>query len=229
MIIKQKGTILITTLWILALLTLLALGVGIRMGVDVKLIGFYVNSAKAHYLAEAGIRKTISLIEGDSDSIDALNEPWACGFRYDEFGLGGEDDNMLKEIELGEGTFTVVNEFGKDGVGNAIYLYGASDEEGRLNINKLDQQMLQRLPNLTSDIVAAILDWRDENDIVDHLDGAETEYYKGLENGYECKDADFSVPEELLLVRGITPEIYSGMKDIITVYGNHKKININTT
>lgn len=217
-----KGAILVTTLWILALLTLLALGIGIRMGVDIKLISFFLNSSKAHFLAEAGFRKTIALLQGDNNKkVDSLNEIWSCGLDFEE------EEFALKDIELGEGTFTISYEFGKDEEGNPIYLYGASDEEGKLNINKLEGDFLEKLPNISSEIAAAILDWRDENDIA-RVEGAEDDYYEELDNPYECKDAPFSVPEELMLVRGVSEEIYDGVKDIITVYGDSKAVNINT-
>lgn len=219
---EETGAILVITLWILALLTLLALGIGIRMGVDIKLMGFFLNSSKAHFLAEAGLRKTISLLGADDNKgVDSLNEIWGCGFDFEE------DEYVLKDIELGEGTFTVGYEFGRDEEEKPIYLYGASDEEGKLNINKLDADFLAKLPGISSEIAAAILDWRDENDIA-RAEGAEDDYYEELECPYDCKDAPFSVPEELKLVRGVTDEVYDGVKDIITVYGEGKSVNINT-
>ena len=220
---SREGMILVTTLWILALLTLLAIGIGVRMAVDIKLVGFSLNSLKARYLAEAGLRRTTTLFEGDgSKIIDSLNEVWSCGYDFDE------EEYVLKDIELGEGAFTVGYEFGKDEDENPIYLYGASDEEGKLNINKIDAKLLAKLPGFTDEIVAAVLDWRDEDSLT--IDGAEDEYYKGLDNPYECKDAPLSVPEELLLVKGVTEEIYDGVKDIITVYpiDGDGKVNINT-
>ncbi len=217
-----KGAILVTTLWILTLLTLLALGIGIRARVDIKLMGFSVNISKAHYLAEAGIRKTIALLEMDNNkNADSLNEIWSCGFDFDS------EEYALKEIELGDGEFTVSYRFGNDEEGNAVYLYGASDEGGRFNINEIGADLLAELPGFSGEIASAVLDWRDEDNLA-RLEGAEDDYYEGLENPYECKDAKFNVPEELLLVRGVTREIYEGVKDIITVYGESKEVNINT-
>jgi len=48
-----------------------------------------------------------------------------------------------------------------------------------------------------------------------------------LEVSYECKDDNFQVPEELLLVRGMTNDIFLKVKDFITVYGDGK-VNVNT-
>jgi len=121
---------------------------------------------------------------------------------------------------------------GKDEEGNSVYLYGASDEEGKININTVEAKILAKLPNFSDEIVAAVLDWRDEDSVAgNHIggtEGAEDSYYEGLDNPYECKDAPFSAPEELLLVKGITDEICDGVKGFITVYGEGKTVNINT-
>ncbi len=220
----RRGVILVTTLWILALLTLLALGIGIRAGVGIKLVSFFLNSSKAYYLAEAGLRKTVMLIERDENKkVDTLNEKWACGFDFDD------EEYILKDIPLGEGTFTVSYEFGGAAGGGTVYLYGAQDEEGKLNINKLEFEMLLRLPDFTSEVADSIIDWRDEDE-VGRLEGAEAPYYDELEQPYECKNGPFSVPEELLLVKGVTEEIYEGIRDIITVYpyDGDGRVNINT-
>ena len=58
-------------------------------------------------------------------------------------------------------------------------------------------------------VIDSILDWRDANR--DHrLNGAEEDYYRGLDPPYSCKDGPFSVVEELLLVRGVTPGLFAG-------------------
>lgn len=221
---RNEGMILITTLWILTLLTLLAVGIGMRVGIDVKMIGFFINSYKAHHIAEAGIRKTIFLLEKDSDkNADSLNEIWSSGYDYDK------EQFVLKDIKVGEGAFKVGYEIEKDEDGKPVYLAGACDESGKLNINDLGGDIIAKLPGFSPEIASAVLDWRDEDNLTGLPGGgAEDDYYEGLEAPYECKDAKFSAPEELLLVKDVTRGIYDGVKDIITVYGEGKAVNINT-
>ena len=218
----SRGTILITTLWILTLLTLLAMGIGIRVGIDVKIMSFFINSCKAHYIAEGGIRKTVYLLEKDANkNADSLDEVWSSGYDSEK------EQYVLKDIKLGEGAFTVGYEVEKDEAGNPIYLYGARDESGRININEAGGDILAKLPGFSVDIASAVVDWRDEDDLPNPA-GAEDDYYEGLDASYECKDAKFSVPEELMLVKGVTRDIYEGIKDIVTVYGTGAAVNINT-
>ncbi|MFH0840245.1 MAG: hypothetical protein V1883_04435 [Candidatus Omnitrophota bacterium] len=219
---SDKGAILITTLWILTLLTLLAMGIGIRVGVDIKIISFFVNSHKAHYIAEAGIRNTVFLIEKDATkTADSLNEIWSSG--YDSV----KEEFVLKDVKVGEGIFTVGYEIEKDETGNPVYLYGAIDEGGKININEAGGDILANLPGFSTDIAAAVADWRDEDDL-SNPSGAEGDYYEGLDAPYECKDGRFSVPEELMLVKGVTREIYDGVEGLVTPYGGDKAVNINT-
>jgi hypothetical protein len=62
---------------------------------------------------------------------------------------------------------------------------------------------------MTEQIVDAILDWRDA-DSTQGANGAESAYYNGLTPPYNCKNQPFETLEELLYVRGITPEILFG-------------------
>jgi hypothetical protein len=67
--------------------------------------------------------------------------------------------------------------------------------------------MLMKLPNMTEDVADAIVDWIDTNTTIRPA-GAESEEYAEL--GYRCKDGPITSIEELLLVRGVTPELLFG-------------------
>ncbi|MEW6618162.1 MAG: helix-hairpin-helix domain-containing protein [bacterium] len=85
----EKGVVLIVTLWILTILTLLAISFSHRMRVEIKLTEFQIDSLRALYLAKAGINYAIAELKKDTNDYDALNEPW----------------NGQKEVELGRGRF----------------------------------------------------------------------------------------------------------------------------
>lgn len=84
------------------------------------------------------------------------------------------------------------------------------------------------------EIVDALVDWIDEDD-TESDNGAETSYYQSLDQPYSARNGPIHSIEELLLVRGITPELFfgsggtPGLQDILTAYGDDGKININTT
>jgi len=58
-------------------------------------------------------------------------------------------------------------------------------------------------------IVGSILDWIDQ-DNDPHVQGTETDYYQSLDTPYEAKNGPIDDLSELLLVRGITQDMYWG-------------------
>lgn len=229
----QKGVILIITSWIIAILTLFAIGVGFRTGLDIRLTGYTLDKLKALYIAKAGIKKAIiekwkEYAEGKSLAIDALSEPWA------------NNEDLFKDIKLGDGKFTVSYKSpDEDRSGKKRVFYGLEDESGRINLNSDNAATLMGSFLAASDmdveeanaIAAAIEDWRDEDTTpktVGNSTGAEDTYYQSLPVPYSTSGADFAATEELLLVKGITKEVF--LKDIapyVTVFGEGK-LNINT-
>lgn len=69
--------------------------------------------------------------------------------------------------------------------------------------------LLMALPGMTEDVADAILDWIDEGDDPREY-GAESDYYASLNPPYACKNRPLETVEELLLVRGVTPELLFG-------------------
>jgi hypothetical protein len=99
--------------------------------------------------------------------------------------------------------------------------YGLENESGRININALlwlesqpamqgaGRSLLMALPNMTEDVADAIMDYIDE-DAEPREFGAEDEYYFELDPPYLAKNAPLDTVEELLLVRGVTPQLLFG-------------------
>ncbi len=69
---------------------------------------------------------------------------------------------------------------------------------------------LLALPGMTADIADAILDWIDADD-TPRANGAESEFYGSLTPPYAPRNAPPATIEELLLVRGVTPELLFGL------------------
>lgn len=145
---------------------------------------------------------------------------------------------------------TIRDEFGKINL-NALYYLDPNTGEPVRNewlIEALRIFFQLRDPQLGYDPVDAIIDWVDYGDNSSEPDGAEADYYAGLEIPYPIKDGPMDDIEELLLIRGITPELYYGdpeeiakaaenedlppvlpLSEYLTVHGDWQgKINANT-
>jgi len=83
------------------------------------------------------------------------------------------------------------------------------DESGKLNINTVTKEQLLWLPYMTENIADAIIDWRDTNDTPEPL-GLEGSYYINLPFPYLIRDGEFRTIRELLLVDGVTPQLFFG-------------------
>jgi DNA uptake protein ComE-like DNA-binding protein len=90
--------------------------------------------------------------------------------------------------------------------GDGVQDFGVEDEGAKVNINTAGLRQLIMLPGMTADVAAAIIDWRDEDETPTQ-NGAEQESYPN----YRVKNGPFETVEELLLVRGVTPELLYGM------------------
>jgi len=82
-------------------------------------------------------------------------------------------------------------------------------------------------------IVDSILDWIDK-DSLHRLNGAEGDYYEEQGLDYSCKNGKIDVVNELLLVKGVTYELYAGsagrpgLVDLLSPYGEELKLDINS-
>lgn len=86
---------------------------------------------------------------------------------------------------------------------------GLADTAQAVVPENIARQLLMALPNMTEDVADSILDWLDEDDEQRDF-GAEYDYYNSLPTPYGPKNGSIDSVEELLLVRGVTPELLFG-------------------
>jgi len=111
-----------------------------------------------------------------------------------------EDD--VKALALLGGTVATQAAAGAEG--------SASEEESETTDQETAaRNLLMGLPGMTEDVADAILDWLDEDDETREY-GAEAEYYNGLSPAYSPRNGQIETVEELLLVRGVTPQLLFG-------------------
>lgn len=81
---------------------------------------------------------------------------------------------------------------------------------GTADLQNLGRSLLMGVPGMTEDVADAILDWIDEDDEPREY-GCEIEYYSQLPTPYAPTNGAIQSVEQLLLVRGVTPELLFGM------------------
>ncbi len=203
---SENGIALFLVLWVLTLLSVIVGEFCHAMRTEVNITRNFKEGTQSYYIAMAGVNRAIV------ELIRNKVMPQKAGYpdsEEEEEEIRWRVNTDIPAIYFGDGQFEVK-------IGN---------ESGKVNINKADERLLRMMLNgfdlEDSDkdvIVDSILDWRDKNSL-HRLNGAEDDYYRSLPEPYECKDDNFDCVEELLLVKGVTTEIfYGGLRDIITIY-----------
>jgi general secretion pathway protein K len=194
---------LIMVLAVIFALGIIAGGFAYSMKVEVRLAQNHNNETELEWLGRSGVELARYVLSQQKtipgEPYDALNQKWAGGTGVTNEALA---DITLENNELGMGVFSIK----------------IVDLERKANINAADQMILQNAMNLlgmdTTDaqgIVNSVLDWRDTDDDP-HINGTESDYYLTLKPPYYAKNGPLDDIAELLLIRGVTPELYWGPK-----------------
>jgi general secretion pathway protein K len=187
------GVAIVIVLWVVLVLSLLISGFAFTMHVETQVASYARKELKAEMLARSGVEVArMQLILGalspTNSGFDALNQDWST------------NELLYVDHELGDGIFNVK----------------VTDEESKIPVNRVTDLQLKRLFGLLGvdaadgDVITdSILDWIDTDDLT-RLNGAESDYYQSLSPPYRAKNAPLDRVEELLLIRGVTPELYQG-------------------
>ena len=196
---KQNGSVLVAVLWCLALLAVVVVGVLHSVRLDLMVVKNHGDQIQAHYLALAGIEKAKALLYRDAIERKGSARNHSGGI-YDA-------PQDFKDVPFSRGTFRVFHQGRHDG-GEGI-LYGISDEESRLNVNRATAEELQKLPDMTPEAVAGILDWRDA-DNRPTPGGAEAEFYASLRLPRVPRNGPLQTTRELMMANGVSRELFLG-------------------
>lgn len=74
---EQRGLSLVSTLWILTILSILATQLLYSIHIEQRTQRNFLDRAKFHYAARAGFEWTLARMRGDQTPFDALGESWA--------------------------------------------------------------------------------------------------------------------------------------------------------
>lgn len=182
------GAVLIVVTWIVLVLAALALVFARAMRVELIASANHVAAMQADSIARAALQYVCSQLDGT----DGLASPAA--------------EMSCEAVQVGDGYFWLLAPSLED---DQVYAFGIRDEAARVNLNTATREMLLKLPDMTAEMAAAIVDWRDSDDEVSP-GGAESEYYLLLDDPYYSKNAPFETLEELLLVRNASIELLLG-------------------
>ncbi len=219
---RPRGVALLMVIWVLMLLSVIVTEFCYTMRTRVNITRNLKDSTRAYYVAVAGVNEAIAAVikeqmgPGRNRGADAAADEESVAWRM---------NREMPPVPFGGGSYKV----------------SIRNESGRIDINRAGSELWKAIlkgfgldAQERNVIVDSIMDWRDANDL-HRPNGAEDDYYQSLDPPYNCKDGDFDTVDELLLVRGVTPELFhNGLAQLATVLPDAKtedhdfdRININ--
>jgi len=230
---QARGIVLIMVLWVVAVLSVIVLEFCFAMRTEINITKNYKEELQSYAMAEGGVQRAIlELIYKQDPRVQQLRKPSKL-----------EETPPEKREWVTDGRPYLLS------YDRGVCEMRVMSEAGKVNINLISEQMIRKiLENLgvdseTKEIIAdSIMDWRDPDDFY-RANGAENDYYQSLKEPYFCKNGPLSSIEEMLLIRGITPDLFygkkgkgeekakeqrTGLKDIFSIYSPIQQIDINS-
>jgi len=178
---KNNGLVIIAVLWMVVVLMVMTAILGRKSRLDMKVCLARMEAVQCKWACRAGIEKAIAVLNEDETENDSMLDLWS------------DNPEDFNEVVLNQCWFTV----------------RVIDESSKLNINTITKEQLLGLPDMVEEIADAIIDWRDSDDVPSGA-GVESGYYESLTYGYMARNGPFRTLRELLLVKGVTDELFYG-------------------
>jgi general secretion pathway protein K len=216
----RRGAALLIVLWLSAALSAIAFALAGSVRGEVERTTTALEGARAYYLATGAIERALLYIQ------------WGQMYRFPD-GSSPYYTPGMPALRLpfpsGEALVEVI------------------PETAKMNLNSAPPEDLYRLllnlgagPEQAREITLGIADWRSPAPagptLFDH-------YYLSLRPSFQARHASFEETEELLHIKGMTPELFygsyerdpegrliprPGLKDCVSVYGTPWQFDINT-
>jgi len=187
---RERGLIFILTVAIMVVLTGLALIFTRQARVELLASDNIMSTSQADATVKGAARHVLNRLVNNQDRTTL------------------DQEVQSQNITLGDGVYWIMRPNPDD---EKQYAYGVIDEASKLNINTATLDMLLKLPGMTPELAASIIDWRDADDTPTEGGGGESSYYLTLPDPYYCKNGPFETLDELLLVKGATRDVLFGI------------------
>jgi general secretion pathway protein K len=224
----NRGIALLITLSVTTLLVAVAIEYNRRARFSVISTAMARNGVSLRQMAAGGVHAGMAILVKDKadSTFDSLLEDWADPDKV---------STVLEAMPFEDGTLTVAisDEMGKIQA-NALVRFPEGRQFNPAQLALWERFLAARVDPETTDedrqpaaIINSIKDWLDsgDDDAITGLTGAESSHYQELDPAYECRNGPIADLEELLMVKGITPDLFHGDDEkpgiarFLTVYG----------
>lgn len=222
---KSRGIALVTVLLTITILVTAVLAMSRTTRTDLSEAANLGDRIKLFYMAKSGFYGAEAILALDKNNYDALTEDWAKA----------EELAAQASLLFGGGSLTVAieDESGKIPLHHFFRGNAVSEPVKAMLLRLLKRPEFGMSGGRAEEFLAALQDWLDPDDEPTGTAGAESKYYRSLPIPYEAKNGPLDTLAELLMIRGMTKELFfgkdgaPGLSKFLTIYGEGK-ININT-
>jgi general secretion pathway protein K len=201
---NNRGIALITVILIVGILVAVVIELNRSSRADIYDAANISDGVKLTYIAKSGFYGAAALLANSNNNYITLRDNWAQT----------EILSVQSKTLFTDGYFivTVEDEAGKIPLNQLVNgnEYNAAVKE--ILVRLLSQPEFGLDEGKINEIVDSIKDWIDADEEVTGA-GAESSYYASLDPPYEAKNAPLDCIEELLMVKGISNEIFYGTKE----------------
>jgi general secretion pathway protein K len=222
--LSNRGIALITVLLIISILVAIAIELNRSSRATIYDAANLSDGIKLTYIAKSGFYGAATVLANSDNNYDSLRDNWA---KADI--LSAQSSTLFTD---GYFIATVEDEAGKIPLNKLVNGNEYNLDIKEILIRLLSQPEFGLDERKANEIADSIKDWIDADNVTTGY-GAETSYYSSLDPPYEAKNAPLDCIEELLMVKGVAEEIFTGTKEKPALAGyvtadSDGTININT-
>lgn len=213
----NQGSVLILALWVIFMLAMLAVAVGAHIEGRLALARRIEQRTIGYCAARVGVERSLTRLLQDTNAWDGLGEPWSdC--RAD-----------FSNVVSGVGAFSLVYAVERSDGGSNLFC-GVWDEQSRIDVNRGRIEMIVALLEVAGGLSAEGAARVGEAINLARTRLAEKSPAIGAKSGWvdsHMEPGPLRSIYELRWVKGLTPEVFDGIREYVTVSGGNR-VNLNT-
>ncbi len=184
----ERGSVLLLVLWLTAALSFIGLSIGLAARTELTATRYRAEAEQARFLARGALEQAVYALQNGLSGPDGkpLVDPEKAGVQF-AFQTGEARVILRPESSL-------------------ISLNGATPEELRTLLRVVGADERE-----AAEVTEAIIDWRTPS--TSDLPNAFDRYYAALAPPYRAAHGSFTRLEQLLLVKGVTAELFYGVME----------------
>lgn len=209
--VGQRGAAVVLAMGVVALAAIAASAIVVSQSVWARQSQLANEHLQAQLMLQAGVDWIRAVLSDDRliSNVDHLGEPWAVRM-------------PAMPIEKGELAASIGDQQGLFNLNNLV-------QDGKVNATQVVYfKRLLAVLNLPGTLADALVDWIDPDSVPQPQEGAEDEYYLGLNPPYVAPNRHLSDVGELARIKGFDRATRARLRPFVAALPGFTTVNVNT-